>query len=439
MYPRLVTVSERRAKAKCDRLHFIRYVLGYRPVKDAVALVFGTLVHAALEAWWDALSDAIFLLRERQLLPADRYDPSMLTAGMKMAILDAALAALAGEPDAYERAKAVAMITAYHARWIGEAIEPLAVEWTLDESPESPGTPVENPFTGDEVVDFRQGGKIDVLVKLYRADGTSGIYVAEHKTATGDVGPGSPYRVRLAGDPQISTYIDSVRALGFPAEGVLYDVLVKPEAPKRATPMESRKYKQARYKQCPECRRKVKAGSAPKALPPHAVELPAEEGQPARTVNCEVGIDEQGIVAESAPRRICTDPGGQLYATMRAEDETPEAYGARLSADIAAEPDAYLVRQEIARLDGELQEHRKDAFTAAVAIVQLEDLYEREQTRPGSVPPQMLYVLRNADACVSYGQTCSFYGACYGSASLDDPQFFKRVTEKHVELAAVVK
>lgn len=438
MTVRLVTVSERRAKAKCDRLHFLRYALGYRPVKDAPALRFGTLCHAGLEAWWDALSDAIAILRERGLLLPDWYYPSMVTEGMKMAILDAALAALASEPDPYERAKATAMLEAYHARWICEAIEPLAVEWTLDESPETPGTPVTNPFTGDEVLDFRQGGKLDVLVRKYRPDGTSGIYVAEHKSASGDVSVGSPYRAKLAGDPQISTYMDSVRALGYPAEGVIYDILVKPAGPLRATPMDCRRYTVPKYRQCPTCKTKPKKDAAPNP-PPHAIPLEADDDQPARVVNCQCGMDAQGQADQAAPRRICTDEGGRLHKTQRAEDEAPEAYLARIRADIAAAPDAYLVRQEIARLDGELEQHRKDAYVAAVAIVQAEAYHTQEAANPGSVPRQLLYSERNPDQCRAYGRECEYLNHCFHGASLDDPAVFKRVAEKHGELLPVVR
>lgn len=53
-------------------------------------------------------------------------------------------------------------------------------------------------------------------------------FVLEHKTSSRDVGPGSVYWRRLTLDPQVSVYLDAVRAAGYDVEGVLYDVLRKP-------------------------------------------------------------------------------------------------------------------------------------------------------------------------------------------------------------------
>lgn len=49
-----LSASRLRAFRACPRLHHLSYVQGYRPVRDADALRFGTLVHRALEAWWRA-------------------------------------------------------------------------------------------------------------------------------------------------------------------------------------------------------------------------------------------------------------------------------------------------------------------------------------------------------------------------------------------------
>jgi hypothetical protein len=53
--------------------------------------------------------------------------------------------------------------------------------------------------------------------------------VVEHKTSSEDIGPGSSYWKRLVVDIQIATYLDGAEGLGVPCDGVLYDVLRKPQ------------------------------------------------------------------------------------------------------------------------------------------------------------------------------------------------------------------
>jgi PD-(D/E)XK nuclease superfamily len=55
------------------------------------------------------------------------------------------------------------------------------------------------------------------------------VLVLEHKTSSEDVGIGSFYWAKLRLDGQISKYINGARALGYEPDGVLYDVLRKPQ------------------------------------------------------------------------------------------------------------------------------------------------------------------------------------------------------------------
>ncbi|WP_242394828.1 PD-(D/E)XK nuclease family protein [Anaeromyxobacter oryzisoli] len=50
----LLTASRLSAARACQRLHKLKYADGWRPVTDAEALRFGTLIHRGLEAWWRA-------------------------------------------------------------------------------------------------------------------------------------------------------------------------------------------------------------------------------------------------------------------------------------------------------------------------------------------------------------------------------------------------
>ena len=53
MTPLLITNSRLTCFRECPRKHKYQYVDGIRPVLDAEALTFGTLMHAALENWWE--------------------------------------------------------------------------------------------------------------------------------------------------------------------------------------------------------------------------------------------------------------------------------------------------------------------------------------------------------------------------------------------------
>jgi hypothetical protein len=59
---------------------------------------------------------------------------------------------------------------------------------------------------------------------------------------------------------------------------------------------------------------------------------------------------------------------GELYANLRANDETPEEYATRIAADIAERPDHYFARIEIARLDSDLAECQMEVWQQQLAI-----------------------------------------------------------------------
>lgn len=211
----LLTASRQRAYRQCPRQHHLRYERGIVPARDGEALYFGSAVHKALEAWW---------------LQHQTPDP-------QTDALTRALAALPVDLDAYDRARAEAMLCGYDARWSGWAagVEVIGAECEFR-------SPLRNPETGAASRTWQLAGKLDALVRL--ADGR--IAVIEHKTASEDAGPGSVYRSRLLLDGQVSQYLEGVAALGYPTDLVVYDVLRKPAVkPLRATPPDARKYTKA--------------------------------------------------------------------------------------------------------------------------------------------------------------------------------------------------
>lgn len=187
--PRLTSSRLKTARA-CQRLHHYEYNLGFRPAVEADTLRFGTLIHLGLEAWHrstgDRLADALQVV---EIHPSDPFDI----------------------------ARARAMLIGYDARWSGEQLQVLAVEATFE-------APLVNPETGRASQTWNIAGKVDAVVRTQ--DGRT--LIMEHKTSSEDVRPGSDYWKRLRLDGQVSIYYAGASILGFDVQGVLYDVLSKP-------------------------------------------------------------------------------------------------------------------------------------------------------------------------------------------------------------------
>lgn len=263
----LPVLSHSRMKTyrECQRLHKLRYTDGWQPVRASDALRFGTLVHAGLEAFWRG----------------EDID-----------------AALAGEADPFERVKAEELLRGYARRYSRDAYDVLGVEVEFN-------APLLNPDTFLPSRTWRLGGKLDVVVRV-RATGQ--VAVIEHKTTADDL-MDPDYWSRLAMDPQISTYVLGAESLGYEVTDTIYDVIRKPGIrPLKATPVESRKYKQ----------------------------------------------------------------NGDLYAAQRDRDETPDEYAARLRADIEENPARYYAQRQIPRLHSQIREYMEDAWALGREIREAE-------------------------------------------------------------------
>ncbi len=205
---RLFTASACAAFKACDYQYDLLYVKGYRPLHTPKALVFGTLIHKALERYWNARKDG-------------EVDPCGL-----------ALATVSDEIDRFDRARARVMIVAYAAVWGTVKCDVLAVEAKFI-------APLIHPDTRQISDRYQRAGKIDVIIKL--AD--KRIAVVEHKTSAMDVSQGSDYRAQLTIDEQVSFYYAGAISIGFRPDVVIYDVLKKfDEKPRVATPIEKRIY-----------------------------------------------------------------------------------------------------------------------------------------------------------------------------------------------------
>lgn len=206
----LYTSSRLRVLRECLRKHYYRYGLGVTtPSSDHSR--FGTVAHAAIEAWLVSWRD-------------DSIDNRLLRA------IDAIEAC---DLDEVDRVRLRALIAAYHTRWSAEDWEIVAVEAEF-----------RYELGGHEI-----GGKIDAIIR--DADGKA--WVVEHKTTGQDASAGSAYWEKLAIDSQLSIYVDGATMLGHDIAGVVYDVLQRPRhEPRLATPPDKREYTQG--KKCKLCR-----------------------------------------------------------------------------------------------------------------------------------------------------------------------------------------
>jgi len=325
----------------CLRQHHYRYNLGLQlDANDRMR--FGTVGHKALEAWYRAWMD-----------------------GYTTARLDAALDAITGLSHV-DTIKLRVLATAYHHRWGAEDWEVLAVE-------------VEFRFMlGDRLI----GGKIDAIIRD-RKDGR--VWVIEHKTTGSDTSIGGVYWERLTLDSQVSIYIDGAAILGYQVSGCIYDVLKRPaHEVLQATPAESRKYTQG--KGCKAC-----GGSAGGKVGILRGRGHAITQMPDGTQHCPNCHECGGTGWKEEPK---------LYANQRPEDETPGEFETRLIEAIAENPDSFLQRGTVVRLEHELPAMRQDVC----------DDIDRVET--GLIP-------RNPDACVRGGEMCGYWGLCNGTVSAD--------------------
>lgn len=383
MSTQLYTHSRLRVLRQCLRLHLYRYEMGIQTPPTAES-TFGTVGHAALEAYYrtwmtwrpelDCLGD------ERQLGGVPDFDQERLDAALSVAS-DSNL-------PPFDKIKLQLLIIAYHERWGAEDWEILAVEQEFRYQ------------LGEHLI----GGKIDAIIRN-RKDGR--VYVLEHKFTGSETSLGGAYWERLTLDSQVSIYIDGATMLGHDVAGCIYDVIKRPQHDQlTATPSESRKFTAG--KGCRKC-----GGSA-------GGKQGIVKGRGYYTVSM--------VTVEEIPCPDCKGTGWKcdadgnpqeprLHSNQRAEDETAEQFEERLLGVIAENPDGWLQRSIVVRLDDELPEMRRDVVA---------DIERAENCRRADYWP------RNPDACSRGYYMCSMFEACCGRADINN---FPR-GPAHPELAA---
>lgn len=234
--------------------------------------------------------------------------------------------------------------------------------------------PLRNPATGAATPNFDLAGKQDGIVRL-----DSRKAVLEHKTCSEDIDESSGYWQRLQMDCQISLYVHAARESGQDVSGVLYDVIRKP------------------------------------TIRPEGVPITDDDGVK--------------IVLDQAGQRVRTKDGKKWRETgstadgwvLQSRKQTPAEWGEKLTADIAARPDYYYARREIARLDSEIEEA-------------MEELWDVQKTLAEAKLRGRWYRTVSRDTC----PYCPFFGICSSKTDVETtvPLGFVRVDDPHQELLA---
>lgn len=362
----LYTASRLKVLRQCMQLHYYRYILGIQ-TPSGPAAKFGTVAHSALEAW----------LKTWQAGKLDQRLPAMLTA-----VRDADI------PE-HDKCRLMALLTAYHYRWCDQPWEIIAVETEFRY----------------EIDGYTIGGKLDALI---RNTETGETWVLEHKTTKRDASPGSSYWEVLSIDAQISIYVDGATMLGHEIAGCIYDVLKRPLHEQRlATPTADRKFTEG--KGCKSCGGSAKAGATEKGRGYTVVSMVTVEHVPC--ADCDgTGWKKDKAGKIEAPR---------LYANQRDTDETLDEFTDRMIDEIAAEPDSFLIRGVVVRLEDELPRMRTEIVDSIK--------YER-------MTSMFNLHIRNPEACAQFGTICHFFGPCSGRSDIDDEHLFPR-GQAHPELA----
>ncbi len=267
-----------------------------------------------------------------------------------------------------ERETVGCLLTGYFWRWGNEPMEVVKTERPVEAA-------IMNPHTQRPMRVHVNAGKIDKIWRL--ADGR--LAVGEHKTTSDDIAPDSDYWRRLRIDSQISDYLDMARANGFEVDTVIYDAIRKPSI-----------------------RPKI---------------VPILDGDGLKQV-----LDADGhrvFLANGKPRQAADKAAGHYLLT---EMETPAQFGQRLREDIAARPEFYFARREIARTEDDLLEARWDTYQTTKLI--------HECHQADRWP-------KNTRACLTYGR-CAYFNLCTSGFDprSDDtlPEGYMVVADPHQEL-----
>ena len=234
--------------------------------------------------------------------------------------------------------------------------------------------PLTNPVTGARSQLWDLAGKIDGIVDLDDIR----LAVLEHKFLSEPIAQDSDYWRRLQLDPQITIYVHAARKLGFDVSTVLYDVIRKP------------------------------------TIKPEAV--PILDGDGLKIVLDASG--ERVLTQRGKPRQTASTADGYVLQTR---PMTGPEWSYKLLEDIGERPEFYYARQEIARLDSDVDEC-------------LEELWDVQKVIRDAQLRNRWYRTVGRDSC----PWCPFFGLCTSRYNPADdagiPEGFTKLDCVHPEL-----
>jgi len=355
-----LTHSRLQTAKACLRKHYLCYELGWRPIQKAKPLRVGTEFHNGLDVY------------KQQLILGEPIDVDAVAQAVYTSYAESMPDNQAFIEDwEIEQAMVVTLLCGYIWRWseYDSAIKYVASEKAFD-------MPIINPDSGRSSRTFTAAGKYDGAAEL--CDGR--LAVVEHKTCSADLSPDSDFWKRLRIDSQISMYFLGANSNGVRIETVLYDATRKPTIkPKRIPTLDADGVKQVVNKHTGE-------------------RLKNANGKWKQLVN---DTETQ-----------------QMYYRM----ENAVEYAERLRLDIAERPDFYYARQEIPRLQSDLEEFRYELQQWAMIIrsCQLKNHWPR-----------------NTQICIGFGKCMFFDKICAAGYDINSgivPEGFECVENVHQEL-----
>lgn len=233
--------------------------------------------------------------------------------------------------------------------------------------------PLVNPATGKKSRTFELGGKIDGIIKL--EDGR--LAVLEHKFLGESLDSDSDIWKRLLIDHQVTLYLMAARQLGYDVDTVIYDVIRKP------------------------------------TIKPTEIPILDDDG-------IKVVLDRSGnrvLNKNGKPRQTASTKDGFC---LQSRSMNCAEWGQKLNEDIGTRPEYYYARQEVPRLDGDIEEYCHELWDIAHAM---RDAASNNRS----------YRTANKNTC----SWCSYYGLCttkFDTTSGELPEGFEVVKNLHPEL-----
>jgi len=270
--------------------------------------------------------------------------------------------------DMYERMKIWVLLTEYFIYW--PELKHIAYEMEFE-------IPLVNPDTGRASRTWNLAGKIDGIIELRQPDGR--LAVLEHKTTAFDVqDPGCNYWKQLRMDSQISVYLTAARKT-FEVATVIYNVIRKPQHKAKAIP------------------EKDKMGFKI-VLDADGNRVKKKDGYPRQS-----GDKAKGYTLQTRP-------------------ETPEEYSERIRGLVHNDPQDWFFRQEIPRLQADLDEAACDLWLTA----QMLNFCHVKNCFP-----------KRHNQCVGFG-TCPYFDLCTSDFDPDSgivPDGYIKLDNVHPELS----